>query len=103
MRPLTRRELAEVHALEHAIEREPMLRPVLVEDYGMTRAQLHDMRALLGRRIAASSRHPDEPGSMAASDARPWGVESRSNLKPGDGVARYGDPDHTGFCDGAVF
>lgn len=99
MRHLTRRQRAEQSALVAQLERNPQMTGLVVEDYAQSRALVHGLR----RRVEASARHPDEPGSSAASDARPWGFESRSNLQPGDGVARYGDPDHTGFCDGAVF
>lgn len=101
MRELTRKERAAVSALEHAIEHEPILRPVLVDDYGQSRALVHDLRSLLQRRVDAGARHPNEPGSLSELPfERPWGDESRSNVKPGDGLSRYGEPDHTGFCDG---
>lgn len=90
VRELTRKEKVAMGALENALEHEPVLRPVLVSDYAHSRAELHDLRAALSRRLAALSRHPDEPGSKSAVVYR-------------DGLAPYGSPDVTGFAPGCVY
>lgn len=91
MRELTRKQRCAVNAAVNAVEHEPALLPVVVEDYGMARAEVHDLRGILVRRINALAGHVDEVGSRSA-------VPSR------DGLAPYGSLDHTGFGeDGCVY
>jgi hypothetical protein len=97
-----------IGALANAIEHEPALRPVLVDDYANARLDLKAMRKLhetLGRRLASMSRHPDEPGSKSTiRSSRPWTPSgSRCDVKPGDGSAEFGSVDHTGFAEGCVY
>lgn len=104
---LTRRERAALSALENAIEHEPVLRPVLVQDYAVARKHVHHLRASLElrvRQLNALGRHVDEPGSRSDVVVRPAHTGSRSSIGDGDGSGVYGAEDHTGFGgDGCVF
>jgi hypothetical protein len=93
MRDLDRKARCEIAALANALDHEPVLRPVIVEDYARARKQFKEARALhglLARRLEAATRHPLEPGSISA-------------LVPRDGLAPYGSPDHTSFGIGCVY
>ena len=106
MRQLSRKERIALNAAAESLERHPELYLATVEDYGQSRALVHDLRELLERRVNAASRHPEEPGSLSdisPEHRSPWGRVSRSDLGPDDGLGRYGDGDHTGFGSGCVY
>lgn len=90
MRDLSRRDRVAIGALAEVTKRHPQLQRALVEDYVGARRHIHELRAALDRRLAAMSRHPDEPGSKSAVACR-------------DGLAPYGTEDTTGFAPGCVF
>lgn len=87
-----------MHALEHVIEKHPELGTALVSDYAHSRAQVHDLRGLLSRRITALAGHVDEPGSKSA-------LPQKTILSPlgADGLSPYGTEDTTGFAPGGVY
>jgi hypothetical protein len=84
MRDLDRKARCEIAALANALDHEPVLRPVIVEDYARARKDFKEARALhglLARRLEAATRHPLEPGSISALVYR-------------DGLAPYGSRPH---------
>jgi hypothetical protein len=64
MRDMSRKERCAMRALEHAIEHEPALRPALVSDYAIARAQVHSLRGRFEVLVQPAEPHHFHVGSV---------------------------------------